>query len=289
MTSDVQTARDGTRTRRPEPATDRPTAALPAGGMATVLRHTWFLTRRRITAVLRQPAFVAITLVQPIIWLLLFGNLFRNVVQLPGFQGGSYISYLTPGVVVMTALFSATWTGMSYIEEMNTGLFGRLLSSPVRRGAILGGDLVNTILVGLVQSGIMIGIAYADGAHFTSGAVGMVTLVGASALLGAAISALSIALALTMRQRESVIAASQFVAMPMTFLSTAFMPNNLTPGWVQAISHANPLNWGIRAGSAALNGEGPGVVLPQLGYLLAFAVIAYAVSLLAFRGYRRSL
>ena len=73
------------------------------------VRHTWNITLRYLRAFIRQPAWVAITLVQPVIWLLLFGALFKSVVDIPGFKGGSYIDYLAPGVVVMTAISSAGW------------------------------------------------------------------------------------------------------------------------------------------------------------------------------------
>ena len=87
--------------------------------MTTPLRHSWYLTLRHLRALPRQPWYVAITLVQPIIWLLLFGALFKRVVEIPGFGAASYIAFLTPGVVVMTACSpmagaawpsSTTWT-----------------------------------------------------------------------------------------------------------------------------------------------------------------------------------
>ncbi|MDP9259483.1 MAG: ABC transporter permease, partial [Actinomycetota bacterium] len=83
------------------------------------VRHSWHVTLRYLRAFIRQPAWVAITLVQPIIWLLLFGALFRRVIEIPGFQGGSYIDYLTPGVIVMTAISSAGWNGMAFIDDMD--------------------------------------------------------------------------------------------------------------------------------------------------------------------------
>ena len=76
------------------------------------LRQTWQVTLRYLRVLLRQPAFVIITLIQPLIWLLLFGALFKAVTQIPGFDGTSYIDYLTPGVVVMLAVSSAGWTGI---------------------------------------------------------------------------------------------------------------------------------------------------------------------------------
>ena len=106
--------------------------------MSTITLQSALLTRRSLLAMWRQPAYVVMTLVQPVIWLLLFGALFQTVVELPGFSqaGTSYIDFITPGVMMMTALFSATWAGTVYIEDMNLGVMDRLLASPVRRGAI---------------------------------------------------------------------------------------------------------------------------------------------------------
>src|ERR671931_2025252 len=111
--------------------------------MSTLTVHTGQLTMRGLRAFARQPAFVLITLVQPMIWLLLFGQLFKRVVEIPGFAGGSYIDFLTPGVVVMTVLFSSGWTGMAYIEDMDRGVMDKFLSSPVSRGAMMASSTVN--------------------------------------------------------------------------------------------------------------------------------------------------
>jgi ABC-2 type transport system permease protein len=81
------------------------------------------MTQRHSRALVRQPYFLASTLTQPMIWLFLFGALFRSVTEIPGFAaGGSYLDYLMPGVVVMTALFSSGWSGMGIIEDLSPGL-----------------------------------------------------------------------------------------------------------------------------------------------------------------------
>ena len=85
----------------------------------TALRQTWQVHLRYLRVFVRQPAYLGITLMQPIIWLLLFGALFKAVTEIPGFHGGSYIDFLTPGVVVMLAVSSAGWTGMGFIEDIN--------------------------------------------------------------------------------------------------------------------------------------------------------------------------
>ena len=98
----------------------------------TVLRHVGYMAARDLRALWRQPWYIAVTLVQPVIWLLLFGELFKGVADLPGFSG-SYIAYLAPGIVVMSALFSSGWSGMGTIEDIDRGVTDRLLVSPVRR------------------------------------------------------------------------------------------------------------------------------------------------------------
>src|SRR5215470_11723751 len=99
--------------------------AATAARRGSPLRQTAQVSLRYLRALLRQPAFVVITLVQPLIWLLLFGALFKAVTQIPGFRGGSYLDYLTPGIVVMLAVSSAGWNGMAFIEDINGGVMDR--------------------------------------------------------------------------------------------------------------------------------------------------------------------
>jgi ABC-2 type transport system permease protein len=80
--------------------------------MSMLVAHSTYLTGRSVKALVRQPIFLVMTLIQPMVWLLLFGQLFKSVTDIPGFAGNvSYIEFLTPGVVAMTALFSAAWAG----------------------------------------------------------------------------------------------------------------------------------------------------------------------------------
>jgi ABC-2 type transport system permease protein len=85
------------------------------------LYHSYLLALRHLRQLIRQPWWVAITLVQPIVWLLFYGQLFKRVVELPGFNSDSYITFVTPGVVVMSALFSGGWNGMGILFEIDLG------------------------------------------------------------------------------------------------------------------------------------------------------------------------
>jgi ABC-2 type transport system permease protein len=185
--------------------------------MTAALRQSWQINLRYLRAFVRQPAWVAIALVQPVIWLLLFGALFKRVVDIPGFEGSSYIAFLTPGVAVMTAVMSAGWNGMGFIEDMRRGVLDRVLVSPLWRGALNAGSLLYAVTTLALQVLIIIGIGLLAGASFENGVAGIAILVLVASLLGGSFAALSNGLALVTRQRETLIGAVTFVTLPITF------------------------------------------------------------------------
>ena len=252
--------------------------------MTLAIRHTLGLTRRQLLILWRQPWFVAITVIQPLIWLLLFGSLFKRVVELPGFHGSTYVEFLTPGVLVMSALFAGGWHGMGYIDAMNRGVLDRFLVSPMWRGALVAAGFLYGAVVIVVQSLVIVGVAYADGARFRFGSIVAMFLL--AILLGGSVAALSDALALVARQEETVIGAVQFVLMPAMFLSSGMMAGNLLPGWIHDVARFNPANWavvGARAGSADW-----GVVLSHAGMLAALLLVCAALATRAIRVYQRA-
>ena len=243
---------------------------------------------RALDGLLRQPAYVLITLVQPVIWLL-FGALFKRVVEIPGFGTGSYVTFLTPGVVIMTALFSSGWSGMGFIEDIDRGVLDRFLVSPVRRVGLMAGSLAYGAVTTVVQSLIIVVLGVATGARFGGGVAGVAVVVVCAVLLGAAISSLSNALGLLARQRETLIGATQFVMLPLTFLSAAMMQVRLMPAWMQQVARYNPLNWAVEASREALGtGADWGLVGPRVGGLLALAVVCAWLATRAFRAYQHS-
>lgn len=230
------------------------------------------------------------TLIQPVIWLLLFGTLFKRVIEIPGFNAhGSYIGFLVPGVVAMSAMFSSGWSGMALIEDLGRGVTDRFLVSPVRREALIAGRLVKEAVVILIQSVIIVLLALIVGASFPGGVGGIAVLLLVAAVLGAAFGALSNGFALIMRQEEALIGAVQFLLLPLTFLSSAFLATNLIPWGMQRIADLNPLNWAVVAGRAATSSSPRwGLVFSRLGFLAALMVLSLTFATRAFRAYQRS-
>ena len=253
----------------------------------TALIDTWALTVRDLLRLLRQPWFIGIVLIQPVIWLLLFGALFERVVDIPGFEGGDYKQYLVPGVLVMTAFFSSGWNGMATIEDLDRGVTDRLLVTPVRRWPLIAGRVGQNLVQVTIQSAVVIAMALAIGVTFPGGPLGVIALVLVAGLLGTAFASLSNALALVARREESLIGAVTFLQLPLTFMSTAFMQPVLMPGWIQSVSDYNPVDWAIRAGREAVGTSTDwGTVAGYSGLLAAFALACLVLATRAFRTYQ---
>jgi ABC-2 type transport system permease protein len=255
----------------------------------TLIRETLYMTVRHLRELWRQPWFVGVTLVQPVVWLLLFGALFKRIVEIPGFHGGSYIAFLAPGIVVMTAMFNSAWSGMSLIEDLNRGVTARFLVSPVRREALIAGRIVKEALVVVIQSLVIVALALIVGASFPGGPGGVAALFAVSALLGAIFGALSNGFGLIMRQEEALIGAVQFIVLPLTFLSSTFIQPNLMPSWIAHVADFNPANWAVIAGRSATSSHPDwGLVASRGGFLVALLAACLAFATRAFRSYQRS-
>jgi ABC-2 type transport system permease protein len=256
----------------------------------TGLRQSWQVTLRGMRVLRRQPGYLGITLTQPLIWLLLFGALFKAITRIPGFHGGSYINFLTPGIVVMLAISSAGWTGMGFIEDINGGVMDRMLVTPAWRGALNAGSVLYAVFTILLQTTLILLLALTLGADFKGGLGGVLLLIVLAGLLGAAFASLSNGLAVLTRQRETLIGAVSSVILPLTFLSGALMQQNLAPSWIRTIAKFNPVNWAVAAGrSAAMEKIDWGLVGSRFGLLLALALLCAAFATRAFGSYQRSL
>lgn len=221
----------------------------------------------------------------------IFGQLFKNIVDIPGFgtPGTSYLEFLTPGVVAMTALFSAAWAGTVYIDDMGRGVMDRLLASPVSRGAMMNATLLDQSITCVVQTAVVVALACAAGARFAGGVAGVALMFVAAVLLTLVFAALSNAVALLVRQQEALIGISQLLSLPLSFLSSAMIDTHLSPGWIQAVARYNPMDWAVVVSREALSASPDwGALWPRLGALAGLALVMGWLATRAFTAYQRS-
>lgn len=257
--------------------------------MTTTLRHSTFLAGRSMRILARQPAYLFFTLFQPMVWLLLFSQLFSKVTDVPGFGGGSYITFLTPGVIVMTAIMSANWAGTMFIDDMKTGVMDRNLTSPVSRAGMINGALTYWAVITVVQALIVFGVGMLLGARFDGGLVGVLLTILAACLLALVFAAFSCAMALVVRSQETLIGMSMFLVLPLTFLSSVLMSSSLLPDWMQTAARFNPVNWAVVTARQALSADPDWAsTFGHLGLLAGLLVVISWLATGAFRAYQRA-
>jgi ABC-2 type transport system permease protein len=257
--------------------------------MTAIATHTSLMTGRQLRALARQPAYLVISLIQPVIWLFLFGSLFRKIVELPGFGTASYLDYLVPGVVIMSALSTSMWSGMTVLEEIDRGIMDRFLVLPLHRSAIINASVIMQSLMTTVQSLIIVALGWAAGAHYPGGVAGVIVLIAASVLIAVVFSAFSNTVGMLARQRETIIGINTFLLLPLTFLSSAFIVTALMPHWMRNVADGNPVNWALEAGRAAMSASPDwSRVLAWGGGLALLAAGVTALSVLTFRAYQKS-
>jgi ABC-2 type transport system permease protein len=276
----------------PAPSGTAPFRAEQSGAVpvSTALVHTWYLTGRKLHALVRQPWVLAFSVVQPVIWLFLFGQLFRRVIDIPGFAfHGTYLDYLVPGLIAMNAMSNNMWAGMTMIEEIERGTLNRFLASPASRIAIMNATVAEQAVSTTVQSLIIVGLGLAGGARYHGGVGGVAVMVAASILVGVVFGALSNATGMMLRSREAIIGVYTFFMLPLMFLSSAFIQTQLMPGWMQAIASRNPLNWVVQIGRSAVSAAPDwSAIGVRCGGLLVLAVACVAVSVVTFRSYQKN-
>ncbi len=258
--------------------------------MTEAAAHTWFMFGRHVMNLVRQPIWIFTMLTTPFVWLLLYSQLFRRVTELPGFETGSYLQFLMPGIVVMTAFFTGTWNGMSMINDLDRGIIERFLATPARRSSLVLGHVAQAALNGVIQAGIILGLGHALGARVHAGPLGWLVLFVVAALVAGCFAGMSNGIALVTRREESMIALSNFIALPLLFLSSVLMNERLMPDWMIWVARFNPVHWGAVAAREMVQRDTDwaraGLYLALLVGMTA-AMAAFATW--AFRAYRRTL
>jgi ABC-2 type transport system permease protein/oleandomycin transport system permease protein len=194
---------------------------------------------------MRVPSYIFFTVVQPVMFTLLFRYVFGGAIQVP--VPGGYVNWLIPGIIAQTAGFASFSTAIGMSRELQRGGVDRIKSMPTARSAFLTGRLTADVLRLLVTTLIMIGVGYVVGFRFTGGAAGAVGMVVLAALLGLAVCCVSAFIGLAVKDEESVQAFGLIWVFPLTFVSSAFVPISTMPSWLQGFATHQPFTVVINA------------------------------------------
>jgi len=217
--------------------------------VAETVNDTVLVLSRELRPILRNPFSVIFSMVQPLVFLALFGPLLPDP---PG--GGSALQWFVPGIVVMSCLFGTSTTGANLLMEIQTGAHERMLVAPLRRSALIVGRTLKEIVPMLAQTAIIVAVVVPFGfdLHLTGAVIGLLLL----AVFCIGLGALSYTLGLASRNQDWVFwAVQQTLLFPLLLLAGMLLPIDGGPGWLRTMSKFNPLTYVVDAERALFNGE----------------------------------
>jgi ABC-2 type transport system permease protein len=251
--------------------------------LADAASDTLVLARRNLLRIPRAPDLLLAFTVQPIMFVLLFVYVFGGAIQTPGYD---YVDFLMPGIIVQTMSFGGFVTALGLSEDLKKGLIDRFRSLPMARSAVLGGRTLADVATNLLSLAIMIGVGLVVGFSFSSSAPEVVAGIGLMLLFGYAFSWVFAYVGLTASSPEAAQSLGFIAIFPLTFASSAFVPPESMPDWLQAFAEVNPFTTTVDAMRALWVG-GPanndvwGAVAWSMGLIVVFAPLAV-------RRYRRA-
>jgi len=248
---------------------------------------TYHLFIRALKKLIRNPILLFFSLFQPIIFLVLFTQLFSKFATAGGLfpPGLTYLEYATPGILLQNGFSSALQSGTSIVDELNSGMLQKMLVTPVNRSALLLGRLVTDAFRVVVQSSIILVLAYALGFKVATGAGGIALMLVVIAFFGLAWSGISLAIGLRTRSAETVFGIGGFLTFPLLFMSTALVPASVMPGWMSNVSSVNPISFAVNAvrDLSIPNWFAAGDVASAFIYIGAIAIVTLGATLYLFR------
>jgi ABC-2 type transport system permease protein len=243
------------------------------------LNSVFTLAEFELRKIRHDTSQVWLRLVQPALWLLIFGTVFS---QIRGISTGnySYLQFMTPGVLAQSVMFVAIFYGISVVWERDLGLLNKLLSTPVPRSAIVLGKALSAGARGIFQAVAVLALALIIRVHLNLTVWSVLGVFIIIVLFGMCFSSLSMSLAPIFRTRERMMGIGQAITMPLFFASNAIYPISLMPAWLKPIVIINPLSYVVNAMRSLLV-TNDFSALPQdiLALFLATAVLATLASI----------
>jgi ABC transporter DrrB family efflux protein len=265
-------------------------SAGPAGTPSARVRFGWAvsdtlaITRRNLLVWMRVPAYLVFTVVQPVIFVLMFRYVFGGAIRVSA--AGGYVDFLMPGIIGQTAAFACFGTAIALAQELKKGVIDRLRSMPMARSAVLAGRLVADTLRMFVTILVLIGVGYAVGFRFDNGVPAAIAMIVLAVVFGVAISCVSAFAGLAIGEGEAGQAFGLIWLLPITVLTSALVLISSYPGWLQAFANNQPVTYTIDAMRAlALGGPIEASLWKSLAWLAGIFIVFVP---LAVRAYRRA-
>lgn len=267
------------------------TAAAPApipdtsvfGAVVAYLTQVQAVADTELRKLRHDPSEIVTRAFQPVIWLLLFGEVMAQVKGLAT-GTGSYLDFLAPGILAQSVLFAAIFYGIAAIWERDLGVLHRCMVSPAPRSALVLGKAVSSGVRGLAQAVVVYALAFLLGIHLSFAPRDILGVAALICLGSALFSTFSLIIACIVKTRERFMGIGQVLTMPIFFASNAIYPIDIMPHWLRVISTGNPLTYevdGLRAlmlaGGASRYGLGLdfAVLVVITGVLVAIAARMY--------------
>ncbi|GAB3690300.1 ABC transporter permease [Salinarchaeum chitinilyticum] len=243
----------------------RPTERQSEAGFVA---DTWTNCKRWLVKTSRNPFVTFTSLVQPVIFFVLMAEVFGAVaggaIQSAVGEDVHYVTYLTPAIVIQSALAAASVSGIGLVVDMDTGMFEKTLASPMHRGAMFLGKVLAEVVRIVVQTAIILGCGYlllflktgaSPSDYVAVGVPGLLGVIAIAVVFAGAFMAFSNVVALVTRDEEATILIANLLTFPLLFLSSAFLPLSVLPEWIQAAAALNPVTYGVDGVRALLLGE----------------------------------
>lgn len=227
------------------------TMAVPArAGVLSDVGNVWW---RETLTIVRDPFSLIFSLIQPLVFLGLFGPLLSGLAGDGSLLGGSSLQWFLPGVIVMITMFGTSMTGANLQFEIMTGAFERMLATPLTRSSLMIGRALKELTPLVVQAAIVTLVAIPFGfVLYPLHALAGLLLLG---VFGIGVGALSYALAIAARKTEWIFwAVQQSLLFPLLILSGMMLPLETGPAWMQVASLINPLTYVVDAERALFSG-----------------------------------
>jgi ABC-2 type transport system permease protein len=237
-----------------------------------ILKKTLIVFEFEVRKLRHDPVEVFVRLIQPILWLVIFGSVF-NKYRMIDTGNLSYISYLTPGVMAQSLLFTAIFYGIAITWDKDSGILAKLMVTPTSRGSIIVGKAFSAGVRGLLQSIVIVFIAFLMGVTFAFGIVNIFGIIIIIVLASTCFASLSIVFASFLRKRERFMGVIQLITMPLFFASNALYPVELMPKTLQYVTLINPLYYVVDSLRALLITNDLSNVPMHIGVLLLITIL----------------